>query len=66
MERKYLKIGQKVRIVPNHTNKDLPAPKESTGYVRELHNNLVAGISRRPTGIDILSSLKETRFYFQT
>ncbi len=50
MEREKLKIGQKIRIVPNHTNKDLPAPKESMGYVRELHNNLVAGISRRPTG----------------
>ncbi len=50
MEREKLQIGQKIKIVPNHTNKDLPAPKESIGYVRELHNPLVAGISLRPTG----------------
>ncbi len=50
MDREKLKIGQKVRIVPNHTNEDLPAPKKSIGYIRELHNNLVAGISRKPTG----------------
>jgi hypothetical protein len=50
MERTALTIGQKVRIIPEHTNKDLPAPKESIGYVRELHNKKVAGISRQPSG----------------
>lgn len=45
-----LVIGMKVKVVPIHSNKALPAPKETQMYVRELHNPLVAGLSRKKTG----------------
>jgi hypothetical protein len=48
MERQNLKINQQVLVIPNHTNKDLPAPKSRTMYVQELHNPQFAGLSHRP------------------
>ena len=40
-----LKIGQKVRVVPEWTNKDKPKPKEKRMYVRELKKGNCAGLS---------------------
>ncbi len=48
MERKELTIGQKVLVIPPHTNKDLPAPKSKEMYVQELYNPKTAGLSHRP------------------
>jgi hypothetical protein len=48
MERANLTIGQKVLVIPRHTNKDLPAPKQSVMYVQELKEGLFAGLSHRP------------------
>ena len=48
MKRSELKLGQRVRVVPRHTNMDKPAPDETFMYVRELHNKLTAGLSRTP------------------
>lgn len=48
MKRKDLTIGQKVLVIPEHTNKDLPAPKSKEMYVQELKKGLFAGLSHRP------------------
>jgi len=48
MERANLTIGQKVLVIPPHTNKDLPAPKSKEMYVQELYNPKCAGLSHRP------------------
>jgi len=48
MNRSELKIGQRVRVVPHHTNKSKPEPDEKFMYVRELHNKLTAGLSHTP------------------
>ena len=45
MNRKDLKIGNRVRVRADWTNKDKPAPKSSLMYVRELHNGNTAGLS---------------------
>jgi len=43
--RSELVIGQRVRVVPDWMNKDLPKPKSGVMYVRELHNPNCAGLS---------------------
>lgn len=50
MTRKELRVGQRVWVIPRHTNKDKEAPKKTLMYVRELHNKMVAGLSRKKTG----------------
>lgn len=47
MKREELTIGDKVIVCPDHTNKDLPAPKPFKMVVRELHNPHTAGLSHR-------------------
>ena len=47
MKRSQLKIGQKVLVIPPHTNKDEPAPKPVQMYVQELNKGLLAGLSYR-------------------
>lgn len=48
MKRSQLKIGQAVLVIPQHTNKDKPAPKPKTMYVQELKPGKCAGLSHRP------------------
>jgi len=47
MQRENLKIGQQVLVTPLHYNKDLPAPKSTKMYVRELKEGNCAGLSHR-------------------
>ena len=47
MKQAEAKIGMKVRVVPEYTNRSLPPPEVKTMYIREKHNPLCAGISYR-------------------
>ena len=47
MKRENLTIGQKVLVIPPHTNKDVPAPKSKYMYVQELKEGTCAGLSHR-------------------
>lgn len=40
-----LKIGQKVLVTPEHTNKDLPAPRSKIMYISEKTKGNCTGLS---------------------
>ena len=48
MRRSETKIGQKVKLTPKWTNKDLPPPKKKVVYIIENHNPRCAGVSSDP------------------
>lgn len=50
MKKSEAKIGRRVRIIPEHTNKDLLSPKEKLVYIRENHSQTCAGVSYRKNG----------------
>lgn len=74
MTRKELRIGQRVWITPIHTNRKKKAPKKTLMYVRELHNETTAGLSRKKTGktgiygilYEIIHPMKKDKLKYKT